>query len=588
MFALLLPLLLAVSQPLPAGGTPLIPPHCIASLPKEQKTTWGKLAQVPLSDAASNNVGLTTAVQCEIVTLPEQVWDAQFQFRIDKKVVKNDVLLVRFYARTITPGREGAIRVIFEQTDPPHEKSLSRDVELDTSWKEFVFPFLAQSTYEPQKASVGFHLGLQEQTVEIANFTLDSYGSEVDLRQFPSTPMIYAGRAPDAAWRWDAEQRIEQIRKGDLRVMVRDAGGQPIAGADVLVRMKRHTFGWGAAVGADRILQNDENGRKYRQIVEENFNRVVFENDMKWSNWENSSNRGRTLQAAKWLRDRNIDIRGHCLVWPSWKQTPGDLTQLTSDSEQLRTRINRHIVDEVTAFKGLLVDWDVVNEPYINNDILRVLGEPEMGQWFELAHKCDPGVNLYLNEYSLLSSGGRDRRHQDYVEKTLLLLKERGVPVHGLGMQGHFYETPTSPERMLEILDRFGKLGLDITITEFDVLPGDSTFQADFTRDVLTTAFSHPSVVGVLNWGFWEKSHWLPSAAQYRADWSITDHGQVWVDLVKKRWWTDVDGKTDAQGQFSTRGFLGDYEITVRKGSRSQTVHSVLTKIGTPIDLVLR
>ncbi|MGL6225414.1 MAG: endo-1,4-beta-xylanase [Thermoguttaceae bacterium] len=540
-----------------------------------------------LNDADSKKLGLVNAILCEILTVPDQVWDAQFQFRINKKVVKNDVLLVRFYARTVAPNQEGVIRVIFEQTDPPHEKSLSRDVVLDTSWKEFVFPFHAQDTYEPQKASVGFHLGLQEQTVEIADLTLDSYGQEVDFDQLPCTPLTYAGRDPDAVWRQEAEQRIEQIRKGDLRVTVRDARGKPIVGADVLVRMKRHAFGWGSAVVADRILQNDEDGRKYRQIVEENFNRVVFENDMKWSNWENLSNKARTLKAVKWLRDRNIDIRGHCLVWPSWKQTPEDLKQLRSDSEQLRTRINRHIVDEVTALKGQLVDWDVVNEPYTNNEILRELGEPEMVKWFELAHKCDPGVNLYLNEYSLLSSGGRDRRHQDYVEKTLLFLKEQGVPVHGLGMQGHFYETPTSPERMLEILDRFGKLGLDIMITEFDVLPGDSTFQADFTRDVLTTAFSHPSVVGVLNWGFWEKSHWLPSAAQYRADWSITPHGQVWVDLVKKRWWTDVDGKTDAQGQFSTRGFLGDYEITVRKGSRSRTVHTVLSKTGTQVEVVL-
>ena len=34
--------------------------------------------------------------------------------------------------------------------------------------------------------------------------------------------------------------------------------------------------------------------------------------------------------------------------------------------------------------------------------------------------------------------------------------------------------------------------------------------QADYTRDFLILAFSHPSVVGVQLWGFWENAHWIP------------------------------------------------------------------------------
>ena len=71
-------------------------------------------------------------------------------------------------------------------------------------------------------------------------------------------------------------------------------------------------------------------------------------------------------------------------------------------------------------------------------------------------------------------------------------------------------------------------------------------------------------------WGFWEGRHWKPDAALYRRDWSIKPAGQAWLDLVKKKWWTNKNGITDAQGRFTTRGFLGDYVVTVRDSTKQQ------------------
>ncbi|MEI6647975.1 MAG: endo-1,4-beta-xylanase, partial [bacterium] len=303
----------------------------------------------------------------------------------------------------------------------------------------------------------------------------------------------------------------------------------------------------------------------------DNFSRVVFENDLKWQSWENPRHHADILKATQWLHDHNIEIRGHCLVWPSWRNTPRDLLTLKDDPAALRTRIIEHITNEVATMSGKVVDWDVINEPYDNHDVMDILGNDEMIQWFKLARAYDPKANLYLNDYSILSADGMDVNHQDHFEKTLRFLKDGGAPINGLGMQGHFGGTPTPPERMLQILDRYAKLGLSISVTEHDIDTQDEQFQADFTRDFLITTFSHPAVVGILTWGFWEGSHWKPNSAYYRKDWSIKPAGQVWMDLVRKQWQTELKGKTDSTGKFATRGFLGDYTISVTHNGKTTT-----------------
>ncbi len=588
---LLLSAFVRAAATMPEGGSPVLPNNSIGSLKQKTTNAIGVLEKVRLSDADSMKNGLHEAVRCTVTGQPKQIWDIQFQFGTTRLVQKNEVLLARFRARSVKTDDDAdntaVIRPLFEMAGPPNDKSLSLDLEITPQWKEYFLPFKSLNTYAPGQASAGFHLGFQPQTVEIAGFELYGYGVGYDMSKLPRTSAGYRGQEPDAAWRGEAEKRIEQIRKGDIEVTVVDAKGQPIAGAEVKIDMKRHAFGFGSAVTARHLLGESRDADRYREIVEKNFSRVVFENDLKWNNWENEKNREATLKAAKWLRDRNIEIRGHCLVWPSWQHTPRDLQGLASDEDALRKRIDEHVIHEASTMKGLLVDWDVINEPYTNNDVMKVLGDGEMVRWFKLAREQDPNVNLYLNDYSILTGSGLDKSHQDHFEKTLKFLKDNGAPITGLGMQSHFGGAATPPERMLEILDRFAELGLDISITEHDIASTDEAFQADFTRDFLMTTFGHPSVVAVIGWGFWERAHWKPSAAYYRADWSVTPAGQVWLDLVTKKWWTNFTGKTGTDGTVKTRGFLGDYVVTVKKGNKGAMLDVKVVKEGNQVKIIV-
>jgi hypothetical protein len=112
--------------------------------------------------------------------------------------------------------------------------------------------------------------------------------------------------------------------------------------------------------------------------------------------------------------------------------------------------------------------------------------------------------------------------------------------------------------------------------------------QADYTRDFLTAMFAHESVSGVLTWGFWEKRHWIPNAAFYRADWSPRPAAQVWQDLVRKKWWTSADLTTDAKGEADIRGFLGDYDVTVEHEGKKADGTVILLRSGATVELVLK
>lgn len=562
----------------PEGGVPAIQENAIASLRAESQTEHATLTRVKVEGQP-----FAEAIRCDIRTQPERPWAVQFQFRTTRRIEKGEVLWMRFFARTLESRTEnggGQVHAIFEKAGPPHDKSLSCGVTLGRTWQEYFLPFKSREAYEAGRASAGFHLGVMAQCVEIADVALYAFGTGYDLARLPRTRISYAGQALDAPWRTAAAARIEQHRKADLAVRVTDSTGRPVPGAKVAVEMRRHAFGWGSAVTVKGILRQDADGEKYRAVIEKNFSRVVFENDLKWNNWDKPDHQASVLRALDWLRERRIDVRGHCLVWPSWRHTPRDLQTLKDDPEKLRARINAHIAHEVSTLKGRLIDWDVINEPYTNHDLMKVLGDEEMIAWFKLARRHDPEVNLYLNDYAILSGGGLDRAHQDHFEKTLRFLKQGGAPINGLGMQAHFGGTPTPPERMLKILDRFAALGLAISITEHDIDTQDEQLQADFTRDFLTVVFSHPAVVALLTWGFWEDSHWRPNAAYYRSDWSLKPAGQVWLDLVTRTWWTNETLTSGADGTARTRGFLGDYVITVMRDGKTVSRPVTLTNSG--------
>jgi len=577
----------ADAAPLPTG-TPAIEADTVAAFRLAGDAANGRCEAVAVDGQTFDR-----ALRATTLHQPEQPWLLQLHAPTVAPVAKGDVLLATFHARCASAkGDEAYADFVFELGRQPYTKSVEFPVTVGRQWQKFQVPFVSKGTYSPGQANVNLRLGYPPQAIEIAALTVVNFGREMKLSDLPESSGGYPGRSPDAPWRKEALKRIETLRKGDLAIIVTDKSGQPVAGAEVRAKLIRHRFAFGSCVGARWLVGDSPDERRYQQFVERNFNRVVFGNDLKWPPWEGLRpkiwSRAQTLSAADWLRARDIEIRGHCLVWPSWQNLPTDLAGLRDDPEALAKQVAGHISEEVTAMKGRLVEWDVINEPYSEHDLMDILGRDAMVQWFKLAQTADPQARLFINDYDILSNGGLAAVHQDHYEQTIRYLLANGAPLQGIGLQGHFGGRLTSPERLLAILDRFAKLGLPLEVTEFDVNITDEQLQADYTRDFYITLFSHPAVEGIMTWGFWEGDHWLPKAAMVRKDWTLKPNGRVWMDLVHKQWTTDVQGRTNAAGRYDVQGFLGDYEVTVTAAGHSRGVkRTTLPKSGAEMPVTL-
>lgn len=523
----------------------------------------------------------STAWRLRTIALPESggnEWDLRIRARGAAPVAQGDKILAEFWMRCLEPAGESCIlRLNVERDGPPYTKSISTPYAVGQQWRRFRVFFEMRETYAAGGYWIDFWMGQQVQVAEVGGISLQNYGPQA-TPEAVGADRYYEGAAPDAAWRAARQQRIEEIRKAGMKILVTTPDGAPVRGAQVRARLKRHAFGWGTAVAANRLLGTGDDSERYRRFIVENFNFAVLENDLKWPEWE--QNRNRALDALRWLHDNGIArVRGHNLVWPGWQWMPADVRNLASNPEALRLRILNHIREKAAAVRGQVVDWDVVNEPVANRDVLNILGDEAMVDWFRAAKESDPGARLFINEFDILSVNGANVRKQNSYYSMVETLLARGAPVEGIGMQGHF-DTPTPPERMLEILDRFARLGLPVVITEYDFATADEELQAQFTRDLMIVAFSHPAVTDFLMWGFWEGSHWKPQGAMIRRDWSEKPMYRVWRELIFERWHTDTSGATDSSGAFRFRGFLGEYEITVQAGGSTVELKAELKQDG--------
>lgn len=540
--------------------------------------------------AAKYELTEDSAMRCEISQQSRNPWEVGLRCTLDASIENGEVMTLKFKARTIAAQTEaalGKVRVFFELNANPHTKSLYKQIEVGREFSEYSFSFRSLGAYEPGRCAFGLFMGDLIQTIEIADVTLISHGNDADIATLPDAVLNYDGQELDAPWRKAAEERIEAIRKGDLTICVLGQDGAPIPSAQVTIRQISSQFRWGTCVVASRMTSPSEDAQKYRDFIEKYCNVVVFENDLKWFGWQNPRNRDNIMKALDWFDERNIAVRGHTLVWPSWRNSDRRWRELENDPEALRKTVKEHILEESSALKGRLIEWDVVNEPYDNRDIWQLLGKEEIAEWFKTAREGDPNARLFLNDYGILSGEGLDRRKQDFYYDTLQELLDADAPLGGIGMQGHFGARGTPPARIVEILEHFSKLGLPIAITEHDIDSTDTKYQADFTRDFLTAAFSCEAVTEILSWGFWERSHWRPNAAYVSADWNLTPAGKVWTELVSEKWRSNLETQTDSNGEAAARVFCGGYEIETQYGDKMNTARAVVTREGARVEIKL-
>jgi endo-1,4-beta-xylanase len=213
------------------------------------------------------------------------------------------------------------------------------------------------------------------------------------------------------------------------------------------------------------------------ELILRQFNSLTPENAMKMGPIHPEEGRYFWKDAdaiVDFAQQHGLKVRGHNLCWhnqaPRWFFTDSAGKQVSRDV--LLARLKQHIQDVVSRYKGKLYAWDVVNEavPDGGNDLYRkskfyeIIGEDYIEKAFEYAHTADPKAQLFYNDYNTENPSKRERIYQ-----LVSQLKKKGVPIHGVGLQGHWSLNEPTAQALEESIKRFASLGLAVQITELDV-----------------------------------------------------------------------------------------------------------------------
>lgn len=230
-------------------------------------------------------------------------------------------------------------------------------------------------------------------------------------------------------------------------------------------------FTIGVAVGP-RALSTDE-----ASLIKAEFGSVTAENAMKMGPIHPNENEYFWTNAdsiVTFAQRNKMKIRGHTLCWhnqaPKWIFT--DAKGDTVSKDVLLQRLKDHITTVVSRYKGKIYAWDVVNEAisdksdemYRKSPWYKIIGEEFIAKAFQYAHEADPAALLFYNDYNEINPTKREK-----IFKLVTDLKKAGIPIHGVGLQGHWAINEPSREQLESTLSRFAETGLAIQITELDI-----------------------------------------------------------------------------------------------------------------------
>ncbi len=378
-------------------------------------------------------------------------------------------------------------------------------------------------------------------------------------------------------------------RKSSCALKLQDNAGNPIANSDVQVTLTNHEFmfGCGAFDSLEATAGHDgEMGEFFKDRMDKwlsvfNYGTIPFY----WGGYEPTEGDPKfnsRMNAAKFLKSKGVRVKGHPLCWhTSCADWLMDYDNPTILQKQL-DRINR----DVTAFKGVVDMWDVINEVVImpvydryDNAITRIckdLGRVRLvKEVFDAAKAANPNATLLINDFNLSES------YRILIDGCL----NAGVPISAIGIQTHQHQGYMGREKLEDILDRFSFFGLPLHFTENtlvsgEIMPADIVDLNDYQveswpstpegeerqrqewKEMYEILFSHPLVEAVTGWDF-SDGMWLGApSGLIRKDNSIKPAYEELRRLIKDEWTTTKTIHTDANGMATLDGFRGDYTIT--------------------------
>lgn len=347
----------------------------------------------------------------------------------------------------------------------------------------------------------------------------------------------------------------------------------------VKVEQLQHEFWFGSAI-SDGIFNgkaSEEDVKMYKEKFLEHFNSAVTENSVKWGNMEREKgivNFATTDNILAWTDEHHIPLRGHNIYWGIPNRVQDWLKEM--DDKQLYETLQTRARTVAARYKGRFVEYDLNNEMIHGNYYEDRLGSDITGEMVEWIKAADPQAKLYLNDYDILTAK-LVRKYVDHIQGFL----DQGVQIDGIGVQGHLHSKTFNADSLKFSLDLLSQFNLPIRITEFNMpgqrseyvrkrsqtppqmTPEEEQQNAQNLAEYYRVCFAHPSVEGILMWGFWEGANWIPASSLYRRDWTPTPAAEAYQSLIYGEWWTNTTEKSGKDGICIINAFYGTHKVTV-------------------------
>lgn len=306
----------------------------------------------------------------------------------------------------------------------------------------------------------------------------------------------------------------------------------PIVPVDTTLQ-KFMPFKIGVAVNPSLLQSN----AKYRAVVLKEYNSITAENHMKFAAIHTAPNTFNWTQAdyiTSFAQTNNLRLHGHTLIWhgsiPNW------VTSFTGDSIAFENMVKTYIQTVVSRYKGKVVSWDVVNEAFEDNGLLRQtiwsqkMGPDYIARCFQYAREADTSALLFYNDYGHEYSAAK----RSAIGTLINNLKSRNIAIHGTGLQFHI--THTTPDaNITTAIANAVSTGLKVHISELDIRVNDGRSQtltfnsqlasqqsAKYRTVVRTyrTAVPVAQQFGITLWNVGDSDSWIPSW-QLAPDWPL-------------------------------------------------------------------
>jgi endo-1,4-beta-xylanase len=283
---------------------------------------------------------------------------------------------------------------------------------------------------------------------------------------------------------------------------------------------------YGAAVRVGALTAD----MSYREAIIANCQIIVPEGEMKWPDIHPARGEYRFEKAdalMDFARQNKIEVRGHTLAWyggmPAWTAA------IDSRAEAERELVD-HIETVVSRYRGAIPSWDVVNEPLVDwpegatslrpSIWTRQLGTDYLPIALRATAAVDPDAQLVLNEYDIEFKGPRFAARRKALLQLLRSLRDRDVPLHGVGLQAHLFAgRAIDRDELQAFLREVTALKLDVLITELDVIdyafPGKvserDALVAGLAGQFLETVCDVVRPKAILTWGLSDRYTWVPT-----------------------------------------------------------------------------